>query len=45
LKEEEEKEEEASLCLDRGANKREHIYHPFVISSSIPIGEVRSSQH
>ena len=34
-----EEEVGVALNLDRGANKREFKYHPFVISSPIPIGE------
>jgi hypothetical protein len=33
------------LRRDCGVSKREHMYHPSVILSPLPIGEVRLSQH
>jgi len=40
LEEEEEEEEEASCRRDRGANKKEHINHSYMISSPLPLGRV-----
>jgi hypothetical protein len=36
----EEEEEEAGCFLDRGANKRVHMHHPYVISSLFRLDEV-----
>ena len=36
----EEEEEEASRPQECGANKGMRMYHPFVISSSLPLGGV-----
>jgi len=33
------------FCRDCGANKREHIYHSFVISVPCTIDGVQPSQH
>jgi hypothetical protein len=36
----EEEEEKAGRCRDRRANKKEHMDHPYVISSPLPHGRV-----
>jgi hypothetical protein len=33
-------EEKAGRRRDRGANKKEHMDHPYMISSSLPLGRV-----
>jgi hypothetical protein len=38
-----EEEEEVGCCQDRGANKEEHMDHPCVISSPLPLGRVLHS--
>jgi hypothetical protein len=37
--------EETGLRRDRRAIKKKHMYHPHVISFSLPIGGVWLSQH
>ena len=40
-----EKEEEAGLRRDRGANNGGNMYHSYVVSSPLPNDEVQPSQH